>query len=207
MLIGAIVYTGLVWFWQYREDAEAKLSQVEAVHQTSENVHKTVKEENQKVIESLGGTITKLGNVVADLQKQVNDIHGSNIITGKKPVPVEVTNPQAHAPGATDGPQVNVASMWATPRPEYGKVAKEFILTTTKVMDGAHVAVTCENKINQGTAQLAGGSAMMSGGGGIQGDHTYIASISSPNWSPRAPLVMTLFFDEPDLGKCTFTLQ
>jgi hypothetical protein len=92
--------------------------------------------------------------------------------------------------------------MGATPNPQFGKNAKQLILTTNKVINGGRVVVTCKNKINNGFAFISGANMLLGGSGGMQDENTYVSGISSPNWSPDFPLIVTLFYDEDDLGAC-----
>jgi hypothetical protein len=71
-------------------------------------------------------------------------------------------------------------------------------------MDGAHASIHCLSKINNGSAQIAGATVMM-GGSGMGTNNTFEVNISSPNWSPARPLVVTLYFDGPDWKGCTIT--
>lgn len=108
-------------------------------------------------------------------------------------------------PAAAEMPlNVSISQTWIEPRKELGARAVQFILTTNKVMNGAHVLMHCENKINKAAGEIASASVIM-GGTETRDEHTAVVSIESPNWSPIMPLVIRVYFDEPDLGKCTFT--
>src|SRR4051812_6045896 len=91
----AWLYRGLVWFWQYRMDKEDELKRADAIIQNSGEVRKIVKEEDHDMITTLNTAISSLSNLVSAQQQQINDIHNSNFVTGKKPVQVQVSNPQS----------------------------------------------------------------------------------------------------------------
>jgi hypothetical protein len=203
LIVVSFLYSALVGVWMLRTDAEAKLQQGDAVA----NMRTTVAAEDGKVITALNVTIGKLSDLVSSQQSQINDIHNSNIVTGNKPVKVEIQKDDRHAPApAGEVPlDVKIASVPAPLNPAYGKNAIQFILTTNKVMDGGHVRIHCQNAFNQIGAMISGAGAMMGGGrGGKIDDDTYDTSINSPNWSPSSPLVITVYFDGDSLGTCTF---
>src|SRR5260370_1269445 len=79
------------------------------------------------------------------------------------------------------------------------------ILRTYRIVQGGNALLHCENNINQGRAQISRASGTM-GGGGMVDQNPYKSLIETPNWAPASPLVVTLFFDESDLGKCNITL-
>jgi hypothetical protein len=198
----AVFYSGLVWFWQYRTDAEAEAKRVEALKQNSESVRKVVKDEDQTMMTGLNATITTLSNLVSSQQKQISDIHDSNIVTGKKPVRVEISNPNSLRGEAP--PDIHVSSMPGTQDPKFGKNALQFILTTNKVMNGARVQVSCKNKINNGSVSILGTNYAAGIISRMLDDNTYVGEIGSPNWAPGFPVLITLYFDEDQLGTCEF---
>ncbi len=155
-------------------------------------------------------TINTLQTQIASLESQlevqgknVETIKGSNIVTGKGPVPVEITNPSGAGGGE---PQLKIfaSEMPAQPNATYGKNARQFIFTTNRRMNGGRMSISCKNKINGGYATLAGAGGVM-GGGSNNDDHTFSSGIAAPDWSPQYPLVIILFYDESDLGGCTYS--
>lgn len=209
--------SALTWIQMSRAAKAADRDRNEAITQTSERVSAKVSESVSKSVtkalsEQYQGTINTLQGQIGTLQaqlesqgKKVDVIGQSNIVTGKNPVKVEVTNPPAPGSSGEEKLQVRVAEVSVEPRPEYGKGATELILTTNKVMDGAHVSVHCKTKINSGTAVIAGGGVQM-GAGGMIDSYTFGVDISSPNWSPTRPLVITLYFDGDSWKGCDITL-
>lgn len=124
----------------------------------------------------------------------------SNIVKGEKPTEVAKTSPTAET-----APEFHWARTTAPPVPQYGTNAEEFLLMTTKVMNGGHARITCNKKINQGTAALVGVSVLLEGSGGMLDEHTFQSGIDSPNWSPDHPLMITIYYDGAPLGPCQFT--
>jgi hypothetical protein len=147
------------------------------------------------------GRITELSQQLSDTQHELQRIGQSNIVTGKAPIKVEIANGGAAASPGSEPLDVHVSDISVQPNPQYGKNAKQFILTTNKVMDGARLSIHCENKINQGTARIAGAQTQM-GGSYLKDSNTLVTGIEFPNWSPSHPLIITLHFDEANLGEC-----
>jgi hypothetical protein len=155
-------------------------------------------------------TINQLQLQIGSLQgkldaqgKSVDEIKGSNIVSGNKPIPVQIMNLAGVPLGSQ--PDIHVSRIPATPNPKYGKNAVQFIVSTDRVMNGGKARIACNNKINQGIAMLGNTGTIMTGQGGLLDEHTYQSPIDSPNWAPNAPLVITLYFDEDDLGTCSIT--
>jgi hypothetical protein len=207
--------SAVTWFQMSRAGRTANIDRQNAIVETSERVSAKVSESVSKsvthaVSEQYTQTINSLQTQIGTLQsqlttqgKKVDVIQESDIVTGKKPVKVEITN--GSPPGNPTGqPAVRVSRVFVTPRPEYGKLAIEFILTTDRVMNGGKASFHCKNKINNGTAQIAGASTQM-GAGGLDDQNTFKAWIETPNWTPAYPLVVTLYADE-DIGKCVIKL-
>jgi len=201
-----IAYGGLTWWQQSRATRIANRERESAIEETSAsvsaNVTKTVTQQYSQMIADQKQEIADLKKQLSAQGKDVAVIRNSNIVTGKAPVKVEVTNPP---PGGQEHPpELHGFSHEASPNPQYGNRAIEFILTTNKVMNGTKGMLQCsKGKINRGTARVLGADVMI-GGGGISDDRTFTVNLSSPNWSPDSALSITLYFDD-DLGTCKFS--
>ena len=168
----------------------------------SADVTKAVTQQYSQMIADQKQENADLKKQLAEQGKKVDVIQKSNIVTGKNPIKVEVTNPPPG--GGEHPPEIHAALHEATPNPQYGQKALEFIVTTNKVMNGARGRVQCsKGKINRGTARVLG-TGMTSGGVNTADDHTVIVDFISPNWSPDYPLSITLYYDD-DLGTCNFS--
>ena len=198
LLLGGVLYSLIALFWVIATDNAGEVAQAKA----EEGVRLTVKEEDGKVIDTLGKTIGRLNDLVSAQRSQIQDIHDSNFVTGKKPVSVVIKGA-----AQTSSPEFHISEVEGQPRPEFGKHATEFILTTTKVMNGGRVLLTCDGKINKGAASIASGGMTMVSGMGMVDDHTFASGISLPNWAPEFPLLITVYYDEEKLGACKATPQ
>ncbi len=175
-----VVFSGLTYWQQTRVMRQAAADRDTAIKETAKQVAKDTTETITKALgEQYAGIIGSLTSQVGDLKgqlvsqgKKVDQIGNSNIVTGKEPIPVVVQNPTT---GASDNaPEIHISATPATPRPDLGEKATEFILTTNKVMNGARATLVCTGIIKGGTATVAGGGgALLIGGGGRLDEHTY----------------------------------
>jgi hypothetical protein len=213
--IGSAVAIGLVFsvltYWQQvRMVRQAKIDQQSAItataKETTKNVAASVGKQYDLLVSSLTSQVGELKGQLAAEGKKVDLIGNSNIVTGKTPVHVVVENPSAHPqqPGepALD---VHISEMPATPRPELGQHAMQYILTTNKTMNGGRAIFSCKGTIRAGVAAISGTNMQM-GGGGLIDEHTFTSGIASPNWSPDFPLVVTLYYDDTTVDPCKVQL-
>lgn len=210
--IGLSALTG---FQLYRNDRIARNDRESAINETSKRVAtETTKNVTEAIGKQYNALITMLTKQNSDLQaqlaeenKKVDVIGKSDIVTGKNPVKVIVENqlPPSRSPGAAL-PDIHVAQMRGEPRPELAKNAAQYILTTNQVMNGGRVTFTCTGEIKNGTATIAGAGGVF-GGGRVLDAHTFHADVEAPNWAPDYPLIVDLYYDDNDLGKCTITLR
>jgi len=202
----------LTWFQMSRANKAASIDRGNAIVETSEKVSakvsesvsksvtKSVSDQYTQTINSLQLQIGSLQGQLAVQGKNVDAIKGSNIVTGKLPIRVELANPGV-LPSGEAPPKIVVSAMPADARPQIGKHARQLILTTNKVMNGAYVSIICEHKINQGMVWVSG-TGGMTGRWGMVGDKKFDVGITSPNWAPDFPLVVTLYFDD-EIEPCT----
>ncbi len=198
-------------YWQIgRQEKSASVEQKQAVERVSAevttnvtaSVTKAVGEQYQGIVKNLTDQIGVLKGQLESQGKKVDVISNSNIVTGKSPIKVELTGGPSLS-GQTPL-EIRASELPVEPNPQYGKAAREIILTTNRVMNGAHASIHCLSKINNGTAQIAGTTTQM-GGGGMGQNNTFEVDIDAPNWAPSHPLVVTIFFDGPDWKGCTIT--
>jgi hypothetical protein len=98
--VSLIIYGGLTWVQQSRATKNSAKERESAIRETSERVAsetsakvtKLVGEEYQAMITDLSGQIQVLKQQLSAQAKDVGIIKGSNIVTGKNPIKVEVTN-------------------------------------------------------------------------------------------------------------------
>ncbi|MBI4165454.1 MAG: hypothetical protein HY508_06940 [Acidobacteria bacterium] len=202
LLAISIIYTGIVWWWQARANREAAKERTHAIGEASRRVMNETTEAMGKqygqIIEAMTKQNSALSVQLGEQGRQLQAIGKSDIVTGKRPIPVTVTNP------GPSGAQANFRAVMlpAAPNPKYGKNAAQILITTDQRMSGGRAVIRCKNKINRGEAKLAGVSGVLESGSGMQDEHTFLSGISAPDWSPSYPLVITLYFDDANLGMC-----
>jgi hypothetical protein len=210
LITSAVLYSGLVWWQQRIANREAKSDRDSAIGETATRVAKeTTENVTQALAKQYGSTISEMAKQLREQGANVDTIKQSNIVSGKKPLAVVVTNPAPPSSSGEPPLEVHVSRIPAMPNLQLGKNALQFILTTNRVMNGGHVQVHCDKgKINQAEQKIAGAGSVMSGGaGGLVDPNTFISNIESPNWAPDFPLLITLYFDDDDLGTCRFNPQ
>lgn len=191
------------------QKANDRADRQKAVEDTAKRV---AKETTENVTEAMGkqygGLVTSLNAQVGDLKaqlldqsKRVKEIGESNIVTGKKPITVNVANPEALVKGEP-GPEFHATEVPVDPDPKYGKHATRILLTTNKTMNGAQVAIHCAHKINHGFAGMPGAGVMLVAGQEVVNGQTFVVRITSPNWSPTFPMLITLYYDDDSVGPC-----
>jgi hypothetical protein len=212
-IVLGLVFSGLTYWQQIRVANQAISDRNGAIDETAK---KTAKQTTDNVAAAIGGQYrdlvksltTQVGDLKAQLAAQgrkVDAIGNSNIVTGKNPIPVTI-DPKSFPTAAGEQPlDINVSSRSDVPDPQYGKRAMQFFLTTNKMMNGGRVRVSCKGVINNFRQEIMGAGATGTGGrGGKIDDHTIESNINFPNWTPSFPLLITVFYDEDDLGTCTF---
>jgi hypothetical protein len=210
LLIFGLLFSSIAWWQQVRAADESASARTQAIQDTAKETAKQTTENlgaaYRPLIQSMTEQIGVLQKQLAEETKKVDVIGGSSIVTGKKPIDVVVKNLPESSTSADAPLHVQVSTMMVEPNKQYGKAAKEFILTTNKVMNGGRVKLKCTGAFNNGSSMIAGASAIM-GGGGKTDAHTFYSGIDSPNWGPGFPLVITLYFDEGQVEPCEITLQ
>jgi hypothetical protein len=113
VMIFGLLLSGLTWWQISRAEESASIAQEAAIErvttETSERVTKVVSEQYQKVVTSLTDQIGALKGQLSEQGKKVDVISNSNIVTGKSPIKVEVTNPSSYVEGENTQPPPHVA--------------------------------------------------------------------------------------------------
>ena len=121
------------------KDREAAIAETSA--KVSADVTKSVTQQYSQMIADQKQEIADLRKQLSTQGNDVAVIRKSNIVTGKAPVKVEVTNPLL---GGGEHPlEIHGSTRDANPNPKYGNRAVEFLLTTNRVMNGAKGMLQC----------------------------------------------------------------
>lgn len=207
-IVVGLGFSGITYWQQIRTAKEAVADRDRAIgdtadrvaKKTTDNVTEAIGKQYKTIIDDVNEQNGQLRSQLEEQGKKVDKISNSAIVSGKRPLKVEVTN-QPTANGETK-PEIHASSMEATAKPEFGKYATQAILTTTKRMSGAELDIRCKHKINRASASVSG-SGMMMGGATMGDDNTVHVGISFPDWSPDHPLVVILYHDAPQIVECT----
>ncbi|MBZ5489597.1 MAG: hypothetical protein LAO76_01535 [Acidobacteriia bacterium] len=87
-----------------------------------------------------------------------------------------------------------------------GKHINTVVLMSNRTISPVRGIFACEGEIKEIDPVISAGPSgiQMGTGGPIQQGHMSEVSISSPAWTPMNPLVITVFYDEDDLGRCAY---
>jgi hypothetical protein len=92
------------------------------------------------------------------------------------------------------------------PNPNSAKWSQELIVLTNRTVIGASGRIICDKAFNQIRLRIAGARAYMNTGASKVAANAADFSVGSPNWSPTAPLVFTIFHDDEGPGECRMAL-
>jgi hypothetical protein len=209
IVILTVLFSGLAWLQQHRAAKAAEQGTEKAISRTVTETSERVKKDYESVVKAQSVQIEKLQASLDEQGKGVSKIGSSPFVNGTKPVEVEIAGggvPSTPAP-VVPYQDFYIVDSKVEPNLKLGKQARQFLLTTTKVHDGANVRIDCKRPFNAVEDRLAGASATTFGGAKfLNEEHTsYRTSLSSPNWSPIHPYFITLYYDEDELGSCTLT--
>jgi hypothetical protein len=83
-----------------------------------------------------------------------------------------------------------------------------WIVLTNKTVTPIRLLVTCDGDIEGAGAEVLGTGGQESGGwGGKFSAKKYGIGITSPAWTPTNPLLVTVYANNKNLGRCTFEEQ
>jgi len=200
-----ILYGGLVWWQQSRAIREASKDRETAITDTSKkvaaDVTKAVTEQYSQMIADQKSRIGELQGQLSEQTKDLRVIKGSNIVTGKQPFKVEVTNgSQTASPAAPILTGIRIASQKRIPSDDpnlpYGL---EIVVQTDTDIEPVAIAVICDGVIGKGNGAFSQGGVytMMKEGLAAGHQNVFITEWKSPTWTPQDPIVMHLFSEGP----------
>jgi hypothetical protein len=205
VLLG-VIFSLLAWWQQSRAIQASTKDKETATRETSKqvtaDVTKAVTEQYSQMITDQKARITELQNQLSAQAKDLRFIKGSNIVTGKKPVKVEVTNNdgQLTSPVAPILTGIRMASQKRIPSDDpklpYGL---EVVIQTDADIEPVAIAVICDGVIGKGSGGFSqGGAYTMTKQGLAEGhENVFIAEWKSPAWTPQEPIVVRLFSERP----------
>jgi hypothetical protein len=211
--IGVVVFgvgLSLLTLWQLTSERHTAANEREqAIKDTSQQVAaETSTQVTRAVTEQFKQTVAEQQKKIDQLQtkldaqgKDVATIKGSNIVTGKYPIKVEVTN----EPGTPASLQVENIRLFAEPESSTHRdapYAKKVTIQTDVPVNPIRLAISCESPLKYGELGHAEEGSMWIDASRIyeQDRRMFVIDIKSPGTPmlrPDAPLVFHLYSDKP----------
>jgi hypothetical protein len=203
--VGVIVFglslSGTTYWQQSRERSASAKDRQKAIQETSAETSKLV---TASVSDLYSHKISEQNMQIADLQaelkaqsRNIDTIKGSDIISGKKPVKVEVTNPSiVQSPPVPMLSGIRIASQKQIPSDDSNlPFGLEVVIQTDTDIVPVKLAVLCDGPIGKGDAALEGGGAytMIIHGLAEGNDRIFITKWETPAWTPQRPILVRLF--------------
>lgn len=156
-----VCLSGLTWLQisresVARENAIRETSQQVAA-ETSKQVTKAVTEQYSQMIADQKKQISDLQTQLAAQGKDVSAIKSSNLVTGKKPLKVEVINPPPKNPAPPTTP-INVSWTQNSSDPMNGKATVKVSLRVDNFVSIPAFLATCDRPCETNNATVAGAS-------------------------------------------------
>jgi hypothetical protein len=201
-----IAFGVLTWIQQSRAVRQAAQDRESAIQETSTSVAaatsasvtKTVTDLYSKMLSDQKDQIAQLQSQLAAQSKDVSAIKGSNIVTGKTPIKVEVTNPSPGSSAPSPQPPVLTGMRIASqkripsgdPKLPYGL---EVVVQTDVDISPVRVAVVCDGPIGSGRFVGTGVYTMINQGTAVGHPEMFLVQWATPTWTPDQPIVVHLF--------------
>jgi len=192
-----------------RADKAAKKDRDDAIDQTSkkvaasvsDSVTASVTQQYQKVVADQKKQISDLQEQLAKQGRAVSVIKSSNIVTGKKPIKVEVTNQLSSSSGAMQVENIRVSWQPDTSTHSDAAYAKKLIIQADAPVDPVKLAIFCDTTLKYGEVKVAGPYTWYGGTEIYKNDsHVYVLNMSAQGTAvlrPDAPLIVYLYSDQP----------
>lgn len=199
-IVGAVAYTAIAW-WQIKVSASsADRDRRNAIRETSDRVAKDVNDKNAQTIDDLKGKINTLQGQLADAQKEIKRIGSSNIVTGKNPVKVEVTNgsKMAEAPPPAVVQHVHISQRQVPSTRDDAPYGLEVTLQTDVMQQPSAFVIECDADITDGNFYVTGNMVITNERSGVlDNKKQFYFSFGTPPFTPQAPIVVTLVAKTP----------
>jgi hypothetical protein len=197
----------VTFFQMQRATTAAKADKDGAIVETSTRVSASV---TKAVTEQYQGLIADQKKQISDLQAQVTEqgrdvsvIKGSNIVTGKHPIKVEVEAPQRPTPKIEGITVLSVTQLPSSPYPEapYGI---RVVVQATTTLQPTQLGLECDHDILRAdftagenfTGMTETATGKMNNADGKPNDKTWAIRVTTPAFSPEVPWIMKLYGKE-----------
>jgi hypothetical protein len=83
------------------------------------------------------------------------------------------------------------------PNLQVAQNAKQLLMLTNKTIPSPHLRLVCDGDMVRGSAFISGAGIII-GGSHVVGKRVVDVSIESPAWTPKSPLLVTLYYNDPN---------
>lgn len=188
----AVAYSGIV-LWQQKLTSEAAIRDRNTAIQETGKLYKVT-------IDNLNSRIQGLESQLTEQGENVEVIKRSNIVTGKNPVKVEVTNPSSQSkPQLPILAHIRIASQkQIVSTKDKLPYALEVVVQTDQIIEPVAFIFECDGEIGEGFGSVGANMYFMSKSGSVR-DHPnwFLLAWKSPPFTPQTPMIVKLFSKKP----------
>jgi hypothetical protein len=193
----AVLFSGVIWWQQIRAARQAGIDREKSINDTATKVAQSVRDEDAPRFAEQSKQIANLKSQLESQGKNVSRIGNSPFISGKKPVPVEVTNPASPAParyGVLTISQSDQVSTRADAPFEIGVT-----IQTTVAFPSLNLTFGCDQNLVAVRSSFSYAASMTRQGILTERPTAYLFSYGSanPEFDPAHPLVFNVWSKEP----------
>jgi hypothetical protein len=207
LLVFGLLFSGSAWWQQNRAATISVDTTNDAISKTSEKVAVEVKKADKDIIDAQNLRIDQLQKSLDAQGKDVGQIGASPFLTGKKPVRVEVTNPQSGNPTPIHQGHLTVSQETeVSTRPQFPYRIKVVIQSDID-FPSLKLSLSCNSAIGQVEGGVAGAGArglppaMFMSWVGVEPNTptrwTISYSNANPSFGPANPITVDIYSANP----------
>jgi hypothetical protein len=161
----------------------------------------TVYDDHLSLVQSNGSLSRKNAELEED-NKKIEPLQRK--IAAQKQKIDQLAKTTGRASAESDGPLDVIMHINPTePNLKIATNARQILMLTNKTIPSPHLRLTCDGNLVKSGVWISGAS-LLAGGSEVVNKRTVDVSIDSPAWTPKAPLLVTLFYNDPNqITNCT----
>lgn len=174
----------------------------------------TVYEDHLSLVQSNGSLSRKNAELEVD-NKKIAELEADNKkieplqreIAAQKQQIDQLAKPKGRSSAESDGPPDVIMHINPTePNLKIATNARQVLMLTDKTIPSPHLKLTCNGDLVKSDVWISG-AGLVAGGSEVVNKRIVYVSIDSPAWTPKAPLLVTLFYNDPNqITDCTMPM-